>query len=349
MKYWNDNVKTLTPYIPGEQPDANAKVIKLNTNENAFSPSPKVVKALKKFAFETLRLYPNANADPLRDALAEYHGVARENIICTNGSDEALSYIMNAFTSKKTNVVFTDPTYTVYETLARRFGVPFTTIPTEPDFTITLERVPTTKKTVFFLANPNAQTGLFIDRLELEMFLAVFKGLLVIDEAYVDFAPESALPLIRTHDNVLITRTFSKSFSLCGMRLGYALGDASLIEGLMRVKDSYNVNMLTQCAGLAALEDARYMQAKAKEIIGERERLRDTFTRMGWVVLPTQTNFLLVKPFGISAEALYEGLKANGIFIRYFKTERLAAFARITIGTKKENDALLTAIGTLLS
>ena len=257
MKFWNTMLKKLPPYVPGEQPAVTGQVIKLNTNESPFAPSPKAVRAIRSFDPRRLRLYPPPNADMLCGKIAARYGVARENVYAGNGSDEILADIFNAFASPKHLAVITDPTYTLYRTLAMRFSVPCRVIPTLPDLTIDLDAIPNKSTSTAFIANPNAQTGILIGYERLAGFITRFRGLVVIDEAYIDFAGEgtSLLPLIAKAKNLIVTRTFSKSFSLCGMRIGYAFASASLIEGLYRVKDSYNLNILSQIAAADAIDD----------------------------------------------------------------------------------------------
>ncbi len=348
MKYWNEHIKNIEAYKPGDQPKVDGTIIKLNTNESPFSPSPKVHSLLKNLDINELRLYPNPRAQKLCDIFAKKFGINSDNVMATNGSDEALTYIFNAFISNKKLVVLTNPTYTVYQSLAERFDVSFSLIETENDFTIDLSKVPNEEHTVFFLANPNAQTGIYIDFDVLERFLENFKGLVIVDEAYIDFAPKSALPLIQKYDNVIITRTMSKSYSLCGIRLGFAISCHSNIEALYKVKDSYNINMLTQIIGEVAIDDEEYMVTNAKKIISERARVSAKLIDMGFVVIPSKANFILVNPPKNNAKDIFEALKIKNIFVRYFDTQRLKEYLRITIGSEKENSTLLDAIEDII-
>ncbi len=344
MKYWNEHIKKIEAYKPGDQPKVEGNIIKLNTNESPFPPSPNIENLLKDLDISELRLYPNPRAQKLCDTMAAKFGVSSDNVMATNGSDEALTYIFNAFVSNNKLVVLTNPTYTVYESLAERFDISFSVIETENDFSIDLSKVPNEEHTVFFLANPNAQTGLYIDFDILENFVKNFKGLIIVDEAYIDFAPKSALPLISKYDNVIITRTMSKSYSLCGIRLGFAISCASNIEALYKVKDSYNINMLTQMIGEMAINDEQYMQGNAQKIISERKRVTSELEKLGFMVIQSAANFVLAKPPKNNAEEIFEALKANNIFVRYFCTERLKEYLRITIGSQEENTTLLEAI-----
>ncbi|MBI4975883.1 MAG: histidinol-phosphate transaminase [Spirochaetes bacterium] len=343
-RFYNEITRSLEPYIPGEQPKVTGSIIKINTNESPFPPPPKVIRAIKRFPFEALRLYPEPDIHTLRAAIAARYNTSADRIHCGNGSDEILADIFNAFASKKSLAVFTDPTYTLYVTLAKRFGIPSRSIPTESDFSIDLDKIPNRANVLFFLANPNAQTGLFIPIETVRKFLAGFKGLLILDEAYVDFAAESGLSLAKEFDNIIVTRTCSKSFSLCGLRVGYCFANPVLIDGLARVKDSYNLNILSQRAATAAMEDYEYVMRNVKRIVDERERVFSVLTKRGFTVLPGQGNFLLANPNRISAKELYEALKKRNIFVRYFSTSRLRDYVRITIGTRAQNDTLLKAI-----
>lgn len=349
MKYWNENTKKLKPYLPGEQPDPNAKVIKLNTNENPYPPSEEAVRAMTEFNADKLRLYPNPNADSLRNSLAEYHAAAVDEIVCGNGSDEILDNIFQAFVEKGKRLVFTDPTYTVYESLALKYGYDFEIVDCLDDFSIPLERIPNAEDVIFFLANPNAQTGLMISSGKIEAFLKDFSGLLIVDEAYTDFAEDNCAHLTKKYSNVIITRTFSKSFSLCGIRLGYSLACQELSSALMRVKDSYNINALSQSIGKAAVESYGYTFENVKRIIESRESMKTALKGLGFLCTDSKANFILAKAPGGNAEALYLALKERGIFVRFFKTDKLKEYLRISIGTPEENDELLTALRMLIN
>ncbi len=348
MKYWNEHIKNIEAYKPGDQPKVEGSIIKLNTNESPFPPSKNIENLLKGLDIGELRLYPNPRAQKLCDSVAAKFGISSDNVMATNGSDEALTYIFNAFVSNKKLVVLTNPTYTVYESLAERFDVSFSVIETENDFSIDLTKVPNEEHTVFFLANPNAQTGIYIDFDILESFVETFKGLIIVDEAYIDFAPKSAITLTSKYDNVIVTRTMSKSYSLCGIRLGFAISCASNIEALYKVKDSYNINMLTQLIGEVAINDEEYMLANAKIIIFERARVASELEKLGFTVIPTAANFILAKPAKNNAKEIFELLKTKNIFVRYFCTERLKEYLRITIGSEQENSTLLETIKNIV-
>lgn len=347
MKYAIEHVKDIKPYKPGEQPKDGEYRVKLNTNENPYPPSKSVLKMIENFDFDSLRLYPDPTAEVLCGTIANKFFLKRENIIATNGSDEAFTYIFNAFVSNEKTVVLTNPTYTVYEALAERFNIEFSVLEAEDDFSINLDKVPNKKNTVFFLANPNAQTGLYIDDEKIEDFIKSFKGLLIVDEAYVDFAPKSVISLVEKYDNLIVTRTFSKSYSLCGIRLGFAASNKDNIDALYRVKDSYNINTLTQSIGIEVVKDDKTMFENADKIISERERMRSELMKTGYASLPSKANFLLVKPLFVDAKLLFQELRKNHLYVRYFETERLKDYLRITIGNVKENNVVLYALSAL--
>ncbi len=303
---------------------------------------------LKNFDISKLRLYPDPTAENLCEVIAKKNNCRRENIMVTNGSDEALTYIFNAFISNKKNVVFTNPTYTVYQSLAERFDIGFSIIETEEDFSIDLEKVPNAENTVFVLVNPNAQTGLYIEIENIQKFLANFKGLLIVDEAYIDFAPKSSVELINKYDNIIVTKTLSKSYSLCGIRLGYAISNRHNIDALYRVKDSYNINMLTQIIGAEAVNDDGYMKKNSKLIISERTRVSSTLKQMGFSLTDSKSNFILARPPQNNAKYIFEKLKDSNIYIRYFDTPRLAEYIRITISSEAQNNALIEAISNII-
>ena len=347
MKYYNPHIKNIEAYKPGEQPECKDNIIKLNTNESPYAPSKNILKMLENFDISLLRLYPDPKAEKLCETIADKLNFSKDNIIATNGSDEVFTYIFNAFVSNEKNVIFTNPTYTVYESLAYRFNINFTTIETESDFSIDLSKVPNESNTVFFLANPNAQTGIYIDFETLENFIKQFKGLIIVDEAYIDFAPKGIISLALKYDNLIVTRTLSKSYSLCGIRLGFAASCSTNIEALHKVKDSYNINMLTQMIAIEAINDEKHMLENAYKIITERERMIETLNKMCFMVLPSKANFVLAKPLLNNAKDIFEALKKQNIYVRYFDTPRLKEYIRITIGSEKENNILIKELSKI--
>jgi histidinol-phosphate aminotransferase len=335
-------VQALEAYKPGEQPQ-DKKYIKLNTNENPYPPSPRVLAALHDAANADLRLYPDPVANRLRDRAAEVYGVGRDQILVGNGSDELLTLIMRACVGANDAVVYPFPTYSLYDTLVTvQEGRPIH-VPYGPDFSLP-GGIAEHGGRVTFICHPNSPSGTAIPLDRLEDLAASVAGLLVVDEAYVDFADHSAMPLIDRFDNVLVLRTFSKSFSLAGMRVGLAFGPSALIEQIAKVKDSYNVNRLSIVAAAAALDDYEWMQANVGRIRSTRERLTAEMRRRGFDVLPSQANFLLARRPGEVLEDLYLRIRARGVLVRYFAVPELRDALRISIGTDEETDALLAAL-----
>jgi histidinol-phosphate aminotransferase len=343
--YFRRNIAAMHGYIPGEQPQEDG-YIKLNTNENPYGPSPRVLAALKRAVNPTLRLYPEPSSETLRSVAASVYGVKPENIIVGNGSDELLSMIMRSFVDPGDRVAFPIPTYSLYETLIEIQGGVKTGVPYGPEFTVpdalAAQRAPLT-----FLCNPNSPSGTLVSLPAVDRLARAVAGILVVDEAYVDFADgegASALPLVRNLPNLVVLRTFSKSFSLAGMRIGLAFGSEELIAGLMKVKDSYNVNRLSLVAATAALQDLAWMGHNVRRIQGSRRKLIAGAKRLGFEVLPSQANFVLIRKPGENLRALYESLKQQKILVRYFDAPELHDCLRISVGTAREVAALLDAL-----
>lgn len=334
-------------YAPGEQPGVGDRVVKLNTNENPFAPSPKVLQAIANIEPEMLRRYPNPTADSFRDAAAALLGVTRDMILAGNGSDDILTIATRTFVSPGGTLAYPEPTYSLYPILARLEEAKAVSVPWERDYALPIDALLETKAAAIYLANPNAPTGTFVSPMKIEELAKKFDGLVLVDEAYVDFAEDNCLPLVREHANVLITRTLSKAYSLAGLRFGFAVGQKSVIAEMMKVKDSYNCDALSIVAATAALEDQDYARGMWEKVRSERQRLSAELTHMGWTVLPSQANFILVScPNGKGREA-YLGLKQQGILVRYFDKPGLADKIRITVGTMQENNALLGGIKAL--
>ncbi len=340
------SVRDLKAYVPGEQPQGRS-VIKLNTNENPYPPSPAVVKALQEFNAESLRLYPNPVSAALRERIAELHNCGVDQVFAGNGSDEILALCTRAFVENNGSIGYFDPSYSLYPVLADIRDVSKRAVPLNGDFGWVTP--PEDLCSLFFLTNPNAPTSMLFDKENVERFCASFRGVVLIDEAYVDFSRDDCMDLALRYENVLTMRTFSKSYSLAGSRVGYVVGDAALIEALMKVKDSYNLDGLSQCLALAALSDVEGMRANVTRIISERERLTDVLKEYDFAVCPSETNFLWVKPpDGFTAEGLFEALRKRDILIRYFPGEKTGTYVRITIGTQDEVDALLVALSDIM-
>lgn len=348
-RFFSEKYSALTPYTPGEQPK-NQKLVKLNTNESPYKPSPLAVEYAAKAA-EDLQLYCDIGCTKLTEALAEKYGVGRENILFTNGSDEALNFAFMVFCDSDHPAVFPDITYGFYPVFAQLNGIPYQEIPLNADFTIDVDDYCGVNKTIF-LANPNAPTGIALPPGDIETIIKSNPdSIVVVDEAYVDFGAESAVGLIDTYDNLLVTQTFSKSRSLAGGRLGMAIGNASLIQDLNTVKFStnpYNVNSMTQAAGLGALMDDEYFRHNCAEIIKNRSYLIDELSILGFTATDSSTNFIFAKHPAIGGEELYLKLKDRGVLIRHFTIDRIRDFNRITVGTREQIDILLDNIRDIL-
>ena len=341
--YIAKNVAELQAYTPGEQPQ-DTGIIKLNTNENPYPPSPQVAAALSVFPAERLRLYPEPRNIVLRRRLAEMHGCREDQVFVGNGSDEILALATRAFVENDGTIGYFEPSYSLYAVLADIRGVEKRPVELGPDFAW---RMPEDyRAALFLLTTPNAPTAIQYDRASVIAFCRRFDGVVLLDEAYVDFARDNFLDLALApgNANTLVMRTLSKSFSLAGLRLGYAVGPTALIGTLQKIKDSYNLDMLSQAVALAALSDPEHMRANVGRIQATRERLRQALTVAGWRVLPSETNFLFARPPDGNAQAVFDRLRDRKIFVRYFAGRRTGEFLRITIGTDAEIDALLAAL-----
>lgn len=354
-RFWNRKTKSISPYVPGEQPRARDKYIKLNTNENPYPPSPKIGAFLTSFEPEELRLYPEVHCYRLKKALADSFGLVPEQIFCGNGSDEVLAVAFQAFFERGEEadpIIFPDITYSFYKVYAELYDIPYRTIPLETDFSLPLKAFKGFSGGIV-LANPNAPTGLAIPQEELlKIIQANPDQVVLVDEAYVDFGGESALSLLGQCPNLIVVGTLSKSASLAGLRIGYACASPELIQGLERIRDSFNsypVDTLAMELGALAVEDREWTMSNVVKIIATRSWVEEALLERGFSVIPSKTNFLLVKPKGIQAEILYKNLKEEGILVRYFATPRLKDYLRITIGTDAEMDSLIKAIDGYIS
>ena len=338
-------VDALAGYIPGEQPKTK-NLIKLNTNENPYPPSPRIAEALQAFALENLHRYPDPTADALRDDIAARNGVKRENVICGNGSDDLLTMIFRSFTDPRRPVAVLDPSYSLYPVLAAMQEAPVIRMPLDPEtFELTKPLAELARgANLVMLTRPNAPTGNSLPREEVERFCADFDGIVAIDEAYADFADDNCMEFAKKYDNVLVLRTFSKSYSLAGLRLGYAVGNAVLIDGLMKLKDSYNVDMLTQVVGRAAYGDTETLAAHTTAIRATKARLAAELEKLGYTIIPSQSNFLFVAPPDGDGEKVFAELRRHAVIVRYFKGPVTGRFIRITVGTDAEIDRLLEVI-----
>ena len=332
-------------YVPGEQP-SDPRVIKLNTNESPYPPSPAVREALQSMNVDTLRLYPDPVSLTLRRKIADLHGSTPDNVFVGNGSDEILCLCLRAFVEDDGAIGYFEPSYSLYPVLAQIRAVTARPVELGPDFKWAMP--PQYRSNLFFMTTPNAPTGIQYPKTEIRAFCARFPGVIVLDEAYVDFARENCMDLALEFDNVLVLRTLSKSYALAGLRLGYVVGAAPLIEALFKIKDSYNVDRITQIAALAALSDQAHMRALVERIQATRRRTVTELERMGFRVFPSETNFLWVKPPRLSAEDIYRRLRAQNILTRYFPGGRTQDYLRITIGAGEQMQALLNALQGLM-
>ncbi len=336
------HVRRMTGYVPGEQMQGPG-VIKLNTNETPYPPSPRVRAALRTLATDRLRLYPDPVCAQLRARLAALHQVRPEQVFIGNGSDEILRLITLAFVEDDGALGMFTPSYSLYEALAACRNVPIRKAPLRPDFGW-LPPPASFRASVFFLTSPNNPTGVAYPQAAVRRFCARFRGVVAIDEAYVDFATVHNMALATARPNVLVLRTLSKSYAMAGARLGYVVGAQPLIDALDTIKDSYNVNRLTQETALAALEDQAYKRKLVGWIKASRARLARELIRLDFKVTPSDSNFLWVRPRRIGAKALFEALRARKILVRYNPKDWHPDYLRITVGTDRELDALVTAI-----
>ncbi|MBE3071245.1 MAG: histidinol-phosphate transaminase [Planctomycetes bacterium] len=347
MSYLRKNIKAMTAYTPGEQPAPGERVIKLNTNENPYPPSPRVLEALRTMDGTVLRKYPDPMANKVRDLVAGLFGVGRDNVLCGNGSDELLTLVVRAFVGEGERLAYPTPTYSLYPVLATIQNAATVEAPTHDDFAMPVEELERTRARLLILCNPNAPTGVFTPVETIDRIADRFDGVVVVDEAYVDFSADHAMRLAKERPNVLVLRTLSKSYSLAGLRFGYAVGPDDLIEGLAKVKDSYNVDAVSIELAAAALGDQAWMLANAEKVRRERARLSMRLADLGFAVTPSEANFVLARVPDGAGRTWYENLKADGILVRYWDLPRLTDKLRITVGSPEENDALLAALERL--
>ncbi|WP_195571660.1 histidinol-phosphate transaminase [Paenibacillus sp. 1001270B_150601_E10] len=349
--YIKQSIEQLAPYVPGIQPQMDGNVIKINANENPYPPSPSVQELLSGFDYAKLRYYPDAASQGLRNLIAEHYQLSADHLFCGNGSDEIIAYLFQICFEEHDSIATPYPTYTLYKTIADIHRVHTEYVPTREDFTIDMQALARTEAKGIFIANPNAQTGLLLPLNEIEELLQSYHGLVVIDEAYMDFAPASAsaTSLIGRYPNLVVLRTFSKSYSLCGIRVGYCFAAPVLINALDKCRDSYNVSLLSQRMAEAAYRDQSYLLDTVQKIIATRERVANALSSLGYEVLPSQANFVLCKPEYHTASEVYEYLKSQHVYVRYFDAPRLADKLRITIGTDEEMDVMLEHLRALAS
>jgi histidinol-phosphate aminotransferase len=344
-RYFLDNIAAMHGYTPGEQIN-DAGVIKLNSNENPYPPSPKVLSAMQASSDAWLRRYPEPASDTLRATAARVYRVDAAHVIAGNGSDELLSMLMRCFVAPGDRVAYPTPTYSLYETLIDIQGGTKAPVPYSDDFSIP-RALARQRAAVTFICNPNAPSGTLVPRSAIARLARDVRGILVVDEAYIDFAvPDDAscIPLIRRHDNVIVLRTFSKSFSLAGMRIGLAFASKDLIAGLMKVKDSYNLNRLSAVGADAALRDLPWMRRNVRRIQRSRAALSDGLAKLGFHVYPSETNFVLARRPHTDLGRVQRELKARNILIRHFNVSGLDDCVRISVGTPSETAAVIAAL-----
>lgn len=349
-RYWSNLLKGLTPYVPGEQPQ-QTQLIKLNTNESPYGPSPSVMKAVASVAATSLRLYPEPESVTLRKAFADINQLQSEQVFLGNGSDEVLAHVFQALLSHDKPICFPDVSYSFYPVWCDLYQLTYHLVPLVDDFTVDINAFPSDNGGII-IPNPNAPTGIL---LELKTIRELLQGhpdsVVVIDEAYIDFGGESAVGLIDQYDNLLVVQTVSKSRALAGIRVGVAMGHRDLIEGLTRLKNSFNsypLDILAQTATLASLQDVEYFEESCSRVIANREMLTSQLDAMGFDVLPSHANFIFVTHTQWNAVNLFEDLRKRNILVRHFDKPRTRNFLRISVGTRSQCDALIHAFKEIM-
>lgn len=347
---WKKNLRNIEPYVPGEQ-SKEKDIVKINANENPYPPSPKVVEAMRNFNAEKLRFYPNANATDLKQALADYYNVEIENVFLGNGSDDVIALAFQAFFNSDLPIVYPDITYSFYPVWCRLFNIPYKNYPLDDNFRINVEDY-REKNGGVVIPNPNAPTSLCED-LDFVRTLLDYNqdSVVIIDEAYVDFGGTSSIPLINEYENLLVTGTFSKSRSLAGMRIGFAIGSKALISVLEAVKNSYNsytIDALSIAMGTASVLDDKYFKETCGKVIATRQRVTNELRCLGFEVLDSKANFIMATHNDYSMKEMFEYLKTKKVFIRYFSLPRIEKYVRISIGTDDEMNRFLAEVKNFL-
>ncbi len=353
-RFWSPVVKTLTPYVPGEQPQMQ-RLVKLNTNESPYDPSPKALVAIESQNNSDLRLYPDPEGSALKQAIAKLHGLDPKQVFLGNGSDEVLAHVFAGLLKQSKPVHFPDITYSFYPVYCKLFGIDYKTVALGDQFDISIADYKVPNGGIIF-PNPNAPTGRSIPRSEIEALLSHNKdSVVVIDEAYVDYGTESCIPLLRGNacpENLLVVHTLSKSRALAGLRVGFAVGHPDLIEGLERVKNSFNsypLGRLAQAGAIAAIEDQAHLEKTANKVIQTRTTLVAELSALGFETLPSTANFIFTRHPKHSGAKLYQALRDRGIIVRHFKSARIEDFLRITIGTDEQSSELVAALKEILN
>jgi len=349
-RFWSSLVKELKPYVPGEQPK-NADLVKLNTNENPYGPSPKVLNSLRNEVADSLRLYPDPNATELKSAIAEYYQIEKQQVFVGNGSDEVLAHAFQGLLSHDKPVLFPDITYSFYPVYCGLYRIDYQTIPLLDSYEIDIKSYDRPNGGIIF-PNPNAPTGTILPLIDIEYLLKNnTDSVVIIDEAYIDFGGETAVPLIDRYPNLLVIQTLSKSRSLAGLRVGFAMGSSELIDGLERVKNSFNSYPLDRLAisgAIAAIQDQSYFDTTRQKIIQTREVLSNNLQNMGFDVLPSKANFVFARHPQYDAINIYQRLRDEGIVVRHFNEVRISQYLRITVGTQEECNTLTKSLQEII-
>lgn len=343
MSYARDTIARISGYVPGEQP-GERPFVKLNTNENPYAPAPRLASVLREFPWERLRLYSEPSAKMLRQAAAEVYGLLMEQIICGNGSDDLLTIALRTFVDQGGSLAYTEPSYSLYPVLADLQGARHCPVELDANFELPENAAALAQgASLFLLARPNAPSGNSFPLASVKKLCREFAGVVWIDEAYADFAEDNCLALLEEFPNVVVSRTFSKSFSLAGLRLGLAFSSLEIIRELEKVKDSYNVDMLSQHLGKAALEEIDHMLANVEKIKATRQACSEQLSALGCQVLPSQANFLFLRPPKPAAE-VFAALRERGYLVRYFALPRVSDYIRISIGSDEQMSGLLASM-----
>lgn len=344
--YWSELTASLVPYVPGEQPK-DRQYIKLNTNENPYPPSPKVIAAIQEATNADLRLYPDPTSDILRETLAEYYGLSKNQVFVGNGSDEILAFAFPAFFSSAKPILFPDITYTFYPVYAQLYGLKYETIPTDDQFRIDAKSFCVPNGGIV-IPNPNAPTAryMLVDHLR-EILDANRDQVVIVDEAYIDFGGESAVSFIAEYPNMLVVQTLSKSRSLAGLRVGMAMGHPDLIEGLNRIKNSFNsytLDRLALAGAVASIEDQAYFEEMNRKVVATRERISESLKVLGFEIIESKANFIFITHPLKPAQVLFDELKSRGILVRYFNKPRIDQYLRVSIGTDEEMNTFVDVL-----
>ena len=348
MINFRDNVKKMDGYQPGEQPPPGSKVVKLNTNENPYPPSPQVMKTLREFEGEWLRRYPDPTAFMVREVAAKIYGVPADWVMAANGSDEMLALLARAFLEPGRKIAYPMPTYSLYITLAEMQAAATAEVPYDEDYNLPVEGLLAAQADLTFVCTPNNPSATVAATKDLERLAAGLNGVLVVDEAYTDFADENALSIVSRYENVIVLRTLSKGYSLAGLRLGFGVAQPALLEGLIKIKDSYNVDSVALRLGAAAVNDQAWMRTNVEKIRASRAKLAKALEQMKFKLWPSQANFIMARPPGGDARYLYLELREMGVLVRYWDRPRVDDKIRITVGTEEENQGLLDALKKLI-